>query len=238
MCRAAYPDLEAEFDALVEEWNEQPFEVDVEDPATGAPRHLVITGDDVVAGLWNAMYEPDLIPILPSLVTPLRDRTDLARTVVQQLATEGIDALAGAAEAVFAGVDCADRQRIAGPDLEAVLDDHPRMAGLLALATTGNACEVIDVRSVPAAFNRPVRSRVPVLVFADDYDPITPPGQSRHAARTLPRATVVSTHGLGHGVARTNDCTRGIFAAFVDDPVAKVDASCTEEMSGPTWVTG
>ena len=237
-CAAAYPTLEADLDALVDEWDAQPFETTVTDPATGQPRTLAITGVDVVAGLWNAMYDETLIPLLPSLVAPLRARTDFARTVVEQLASGGIEQLAGAAEADFAGVDCADRQRLNGAPQDRVAAANPRFAGLLSLATTGNACDVIRVASVPAAFNRPVHSRRPVLLYGDEYDPVTPPGNGRAAARTLPRSTFVSTHGLGHGVARANECTRGIFDAFLDDPATAPDIGCAAEMSGPAWVIG
>lgn len=234
-CAAAYPTLDADFDALVDEWNADPFEATVTDPATGQPRELAITGDDVVAGLWNAMYDETLIPLLPSLVAPLRERSPVANTVVDQLATAGVDQLAGSAEAIFAAVDCADRQRLKGPAQAKVAAANPRFAGLISLATTGNACDVIKVKSVPASFNKPVHSSVPVLVYGDEYDPITPPANSRRAARALRNSTFVSTHGFGHGVATVIDCTRGIFHAFIDDPKAVVDVSCADDVRGPDW---
>jgi hypothetical protein len=46
----------------------------------------------------------------------------------------------------------------------------------------------------------------------------------------------VTTNGLGHGVALKNECTLGIFSAFLTDPIAPVDTSCAEKMLGPAWV--
>ena len=56
--------------ALLESWNADPFEATIDDPADGRPRELVITGSDIVAGLFNAMYDDELIPVLPSLLAP------------------------------------------------------------------------------------------------------------------------------------------------------------------------
>jgi pimeloyl-ACP methyl ester carboxylesterase len=233
-CSAAYPTHEEDFDALIAEWNAQPFAATTTDPA-GQPRQLVITGDDLVAGTWNAMYNNNLIPLLPSLVGQLRARGDAAGTIIPQLVTAGVTQLTQGAEAMGAAVNCADRQRLSGPKQDKVIADNPRFAGLLSLRKT--ACDVIRVKSVPAAFNKPVRSRVPALVMGDEYDPVTPPANGRRAARTLPRSTFVATQGLGHGVALKNECTLGIFSAFLNAPTAPVDITCAKEIPGPAWAT-
>jgi TAP-like protein len=233
-CSAAYPTHEKDFDALVAAWNAQPFAATTTDPA-GQPRQLVITGDDLVAGTWNAMYNNNLIPLLPSLVGQLRARGDAAGTIIPQLVAAGVTQLTQGAEAMGAAVNCADRQRLSRPKQDKVIADNPRFAGLLSLRKT--ACDVIRVKSVPAAFNKPVHSKVPVLVYGDEYDPVTPPANGRRAARTLPRSTFVATHGLGHAVALKTECTLGIFRAFLNAPTAPVDIACAKEMPGPAWVT-
>jgi pimeloyl-ACP methyl ester carboxylesterase len=233
-CSAAYPTLKDDFDALVAEWNAQPFAATTTDPA-GQPRQLVITGHDLVAGTWNAMYNNNVIPLLPSVVGQLRARGDAAGTIIPQLVVAGVTQLTQGAEAMGAAVNCADRQRLSRPKQDKVIADNPRFAGLLSLRKT--ACDVTRVKSVPAAFNKPVRSKVPVLVMGDEYDPVTPPANGRRAARTLPRSTFVATHGLGHGVALKSECTLGIFSTFLNAPTAPTDITCAKEMPGPAWVT-
>jgi pimeloyl-ACP methyl ester carboxylesterase len=235
-CSAAYPTFKDDFDALVAEWNAQPFETTATDP-TGQPRQLAITGADLVAAVWNAMYNNNVIPLLPSLVGQLRARGDAAGTIVTQLVTAGVTQLTQGAEAMGNAVECADRQRLGGPKPDKVIADNPRFAGLISLRTSGEACDVIRVKSVPTAFNKPVRSNLPVLVYGDEYDPVTPPANSRRAARTLPRSTFVATNGLGHGAVLKNECPLGIFGAFLTDPTAPVDVTCAKEMLGPAWIT-
>jgi pimeloyl-ACP methyl ester carboxylesterase len=233
-CSTTYPTLEDDFDALVAEWNAQPFEATTTDP-TGQPRQLVITGDDLVAGVWNAMYNNNLIPLLPSLVGQLRARGDAAATIVPQLVAAGVTQLTQGAKAMGAAVNCADRQRLSGPKQDKVIADNPRFAGLISLRR--EACDVMRVKSVPAAFNNPVHSQVPVLVYGDEYDPVTPPANSRRAARTLPRSTFVATRSFGHGAALKSERTLGVLGAFLNAPTAPVDITCAKEIPGPAWVT-
>jgi len=235
-CAAGYPTLREDVAALVTEWNAAPFEADITDP-DGQPRHLVITGDDTVAGLWNALYDTSLIGLLPSLIAPLRERGPAAQAIVEQLAVQGIDQLAGAAEAQTIAVDCADRQRIdtlsGVPD---VLDEHPELASLLSLAPTRQACERYNVESAPASFNEPVTSDIPTLVFGDEYDPVTPPDDSEATADALGNATFFLFPGLGHGATLAHECPESIFRAFVADPTVPPDGSCIASMPAPDWV--
>lgn len=235
-CAAAYPTLQADVLSLVDEWNAEPFQGDVTDPTTQQPRHLVITGTDVIAGMWNALYDHSLIGILPSLVEPLRERGSAAQAIVEQLASMGIDQLSGAAEGQTIAVDCGDRQRIdtlTGADT--MLAEHPELAGLLELSPTRQACARWRVTSEPASFNDPVASDVPTLVLADEYDPVTPPADGKSAADALTDSTFVQFPGLGHGAIFSADCPAAIFKAFVLDPTAAVDTSCVATMGPPDW---
>lgn len=229
-CAGAYPTLRADVDALVAEWDAEPFATTVDG------RSYLLTGSDLVAGLWNAMYDSALIPVLPSLVAPLRAREGVADAVVAQLARDGIAKLTGAAEGVAVGVDCADRQRLGGmTEVEAVSLD-PRFESLLALGST-RRCELWDVESVDAAFNDPVVSDLPALVLGNEYDPVTPPADSERAARGFANGTFVLLPGLGHGAVLAHACPLGLFRAFLDNPAAPLDLSCVAAMGPPAWVT-
>lgn len=232
-CAAAHGDVGARLVALVDSWNADPYELTVDD-ASGQPRHLVITGYDVIAGLWNAMYDSELIAVLPSLVQPLLERLPIAEVVVEQLATAGIEQLTDSAEGVALSVDCADRQHLGGPPAADVLADRPEFASLLTLGGVRN-CELWDVESVDPSFNLPVTSDVPALVLGTEYDPITPPADARRAARTLRGSTYVELPGLGHGAVFAHECPRSLLLAFFDAPGGELDTQCVETMRGPAW---
>ena len=96
-CADAHGDVTAGLQAAVDSWNADPFEATIEDPETGEERPLVITGDGIVAGLWNAMYDDALIPLLPSLPAALLARDPIADSVVHELAVAGIEQLTAGA---------------------------------------------------------------------------------------------------------------------------------------------
>ena len=233
-CHERYPTFEADFDALVDEWNANPYETTIEGPA-GEAVDLVITGDDVVSGVWSGMYDGDVTAALPSLVQPLRERGPAAAAIVGELAAKGLDDVASVAEGVAVVVDCADRQQLDRDDGDGVLGRHPEYATLLRLGFDTEQCAAWDVSSVDSSFNDPVSSDVPALLFGDRYDPRTPPEDGQRAASTLSRSTFVLTSGLGHAASLVEWCLTSTLIDFVTDPDARVDASCAAGLAHPRW---
>jgi pimeloyl-ACP methyl ester carboxylesterase len=77
------------------------------------------------------------------------------------------------------------------------------------------------------------------LVLAGEYDPQTPPDNSRHAAESLSHSTFVLFPGMGHAeIFAKPECPEIIFRAFLADPTAKVDTSCVAAMGPPSWNVG
>ena len=232
-CAAAHGDISAGLQALFDAWNADPYEATVEDPATGQQRQLVLTGHDVIAGLWNAMYDETLLVLLPSLPAQLAARDPIADVVVQEFATSGVDQLTAGAEALGAAVNCADRQQLNGAAAEEVTADEPFYAGLVAFAE--QPCDLWDVEPVDSSFNDPVASDIPSLFLGNEYDPVTPPGDTEATAARFPNGTYVEFPGLGHGAVFAHECPRSLFAAFIADPTAPVDTACVATMGAPEW---
>jgi pimeloyl-ACP methyl ester carboxylesterase len=235
-CAAEYPTLEANVRALVAEWNAQPFVTTITDPTTNAPMAVAITGSDVISGLQQALYVTSLIPALPSFIAPLRERGDVAKALIGQFVGMAIQAQEDSSEGVFVGVDCADRQRLVEDpsDIDEVLAEFPEMEALL----SSGECKAWDVASVDKSFNKQVRADLPLLALAGEYDPITPPQDTRNAANGFAVSTFVQFPALGHGVTFDHDCPRSIMRAFITDPNAPVDDSCVSEMGPPAFVGG
>jgi pimeloyl-ACP methyl ester carboxylesterase len=231
-CHRDVPDVAAELTHLMDDWNATPFETDVQD-RNGATRHLVLTGYDAVAGIWNAMYDTTLIPLLPMVIHRLPDRDAFAATVAQQLAGDGLDQLTGAAEGDTISVDCADKQRLQRATEAEVLARDPMMTSFFTLSP--ERCDLWDVPSVDASFNEPVHSDVPTLVLAGEYDPITPPADGRHVADGLAHATFVQFPGLGHGTVFSGaPCPVNVFQSFIADPASPF-TTCVDTMGPPKW---
>jgi len=232
-CHAAYPDLEADTNALVQPLDASPYHGTIANPVLHRPTPITVTGADADAGLFNAFYDTGLIPTLPSLIEALKASPSGA--IIDQLAISGIDFVNGAAEAETAAVDCADRGALLHDDDTArSIAAHPEDATVLLFSAV--SCADFGVAPAPQGFNDPVRSDIPTLVLGDEYDPVTPPEQSQHASETLSHSTFVKFPGLGHGaVFAAPECPELIFRAFLADPAAKVDTSCVASMGPPAW---
>lgn len=69
------------------------------------------------------------------------------------------------------------------------------------------------------------QSDVPTLIFANQYDPVTPPENGKDYLKLLSAGTLLIADRGGHGGGDPK-CTGDIGAAFMDNPKAKLDTSC------------
>ncbi len=229
-CAAEHPDFEATIDEVQQQYNATPFEgtVDLGEPRGTVP--IVITGDDIYAGLAFALRDTELIPLLPTFAA------DLARGetgIIPLVAQEAVPFATRAAAGVLYSVDCADVGPLDAEDSAALIEDPGRAAGLI-VYQGHTFCEEWDVEPLDDAFREPVRSDIPALVLAGTYDPITPPDYSRAVADVLTDATYVEFEGFGHVVGLSSDCSTELIATFLDDPTAELDTSCVPT-DGPSF---
>lgn len=68
-------------------------------------------------------------------------------------------------------------------------------------------------------------SGVPTLIFANRYDPVTPPEYGYRFMETLSNGQLLILDESGHG-AGNQDCKDRVITAFMDNPEAALDSSC------------
>jgi pimeloyl-ACP methyl ester carboxylesterase len=96
-------------------------------------------------------------------------------------------------------------------------------------------CEAWDIEPGDPVVNEPVVSDVPALIFAGQFDPITPTVWGQMAAKTLSNSFFYEFPNLGHGVMDSDPCALEIGLQFLDDPIKEPDASCMDYLSGPDF---
>ena len=234
-CHAKFPDLEADFHAAVAALDANPYRTQYDDPYSKKTSPFVIDGATATAGFYNALYDSNLIPQLPGVIEQIKAGTagPILDALVQQLGPQ----INGAAEAQHQAVNCSDRAATSGHDDSSTLvAQNPSYSRLLA---GYEVCAAIGVAPAPKGFNDQVHSDIPTLVFGDEYDPVTPPDDSRHTAEALGHSTFVLFPGLGHSALFSDrDCPTTIFRAFLTAPTAPVDSSCVASMGPPQWNVG
>jgi pimeloyl-ACP methyl ester carboxylesterase len=214
-CAAAYPDLEGLLATAVADLDRQPEQltrsVVIGDESKDLP--FTITGADVRAGVFVALYRSDLIPALPSIIAALA-RGD--RAIIPAFIDTGVPNLLEPSEGDFFSVECADSGRLV-EGAEAALEDSSGDA-LVALASAQVFCPDWPVEHAPESFNEQVVVDVPTLVFAGTLDPITPYTESKAQAEAMPDARYVQVPNGGHTVSSFDDCTKQARNDFWADP--------------------
>ncbi len=235
-CAGAYGDLVALVDEAAAAMDADPEELTATVTLDGEPveRDFVLTGPDVRAGLFAAMYDSELIPLLPSVISAVAGGD---RAIIPQFVDVGVPRLLDLSEGAFYSVECADSgNSLDGADVEAELAQQTEDA-LIALNSAQVFCADWPVERGPDAFSEQVTVDVPTLVYGGTLDPITPFADSEAQAEAMPDARFVAVPGAGHGAAATDECTRGARDAFWRDPASDLPA-CVEALEAPRFVVG
>jgi pimeloyl-ACP methyl ester carboxylesterase len=231
-CNQHYPHLSAVFARLVSDLNQHPATVQVTDPQTGKPVSGVITGDEVVNGLRNALYDTALIPRLPKAIYQLahQDYSQVATIGEAANAALGTDSVG-----MFLSVTCSEMTLTpqAIPAAVQVVEPETRHYVLTSLQNIYANCQLWHVQPVPVAQQQPVTSAIPALILAGEYDPATPPAYGILAAHTLSRSYFFLFPGIGHGVVGRSNCANLMFLAFLEQPAEKPDATCMSAVQEP-----
>ena len=231
-CNQHYPHLQAVFARLVSDLNQHPATVQVTDPQTGKPVSRVLTGDDVINGLRNALYDTALIPMLPKVIYQLVNHDYSQAAAVSEAANA---ALGSDSVGMFYSVQCSESiltpQAI--PAAVQMVEPETRHYFLSSLQNNYANCQLWHVQPVPSAQRQPVTSPIPTLILAGEYDPATPPAYGMQAARTLPKSYFFLFPGIGHGVVGRNDCATSMFRAFLELPNTQPDSTCMPGVGEP-----
>jgi pimeloyl-ACP methyl ester carboxylesterase len=195
-CAGRRPRLGDALEDALESFDRTPQRIDVPVP-NGGERPVAIDGDDLYAGLFAALYDTEIVPLLPSLVDAVA-RGD--SSVVDAFASRALTTTASTAMGAFMSVECADAASTgtAEPGGRAATLE---LTGSLAL------CGAWPVEPVSEAFRRPVTpsEAVPALVVAGSLDPITPAADAREVAERL-GATLFEVPRGGHAPLRQDAC--------------------------------
>jgi pimeloyl-ACP methyl ester carboxylesterase len=242
-CNTAYPTLEQTYFDLVGKTDGSPITVHPKDPSSGEPATVVVNGDRILAGTWQALYDTSLLPLLPFAAKAIAGgNTTLLTTLAGQVAfvNNDID------QAMMTAVNCNDVTMSLTPAIvasathgvrTAILDGHIGITSAADLKVQQDLCRSYGITSTDPKTTQPVTSSIPTLVLAGEYDPITPPAWGQLAAKTLSHSFFFQFPGSGHGeLFGRHDCAIALTASFLADPSKKPDATCVAALAEPAFL--
>ncbi|HSC91542.1 MAG TPA: alpha/beta hydrolase [Gaiellaceae bacterium] len=214
-CHAAYPELRAEYEAILARLERGPLPI----PGTDVeltPVTFAVALDEQLAWTPTKRGVPRLIHLVATgrLAEAAADYS-AATSPSEDLAYKLL-------------IQCSEPWASRRPDETARLSRGTFMRPLqeLSAAALGAACEGFPPGVVPASLGERVDSDVPVLFLNGNEDPADPPGNVADARRELPNSRTVVFPGAGHGQLGLS-CAQNLITEFLRRGSATgLDTSC------------
>ncbi len=240
VCNEHYPHLE---DTLIEAFDRlsaSPEPGTASFSLDGEQVDTLMTGERLAWLVFEALYQTSVIPWLPEIITEAaQGNVEPANLMLSNsLINDAFFSLG-----MHLSTRCADETSFTTKEaIAASIEASPLFSRLQDPEGTYaqdaiDTCALWDVEPSLPVENEPVRSDIPTLVLAGEFDPVTPPSSGLAVAENLSNATFVEFPAAGHGIVLEGDCAKSIINAFLNGEDAP-DTSCvSEEFSSPAWVT-
>ena len=234
-CHAAFPQLEQDFYAMLADYEANPMDIAMTDLVRFPDGRIIVDGSVIAAGVYQGFYSGDFVELFPLLVRETRARNrDLLSAMADGLIRNphsmrrGLNLSIQCRESVGRATPAQlAAERAAYPELDIWRGSENRMVH----------CDAWHQVRAGADFAEAVRSAIPTLLFAGDFDPISPPSFARLANESLHNGTLVIVPGEGHSVVPTSECTRDLVARFLANPGQKPNAECVDNIPEPLFIT-
>ncbi|MGL5860607.1 MAG: alpha/beta hydrolase, partial [Phycicoccus sp.] len=254
-CRSMLPDPQAALTRVVNRYQERPRPIVIDgDAEAGVPsRRVLLTGNDVAGLFARAVGVTELQASLPHRLARLdagdpRGLDELAQQLITPAASTDATSEFPIDVGTYLAVTCHDSSGGAGAaaDREAALDiiaRTPRLTRTSNIQSTALYCPDWPSGQAPASFSTPVRSDIPTLVLAGEFDYNTPVDWSRTVAEDLPRSLFVAFGSTGHVVTST-PCGQSVTESYLSSavstrsPVGRPDTRCVPQLGRTRFITG
>lgn len=236
-CQQAFSSLEEGFYRVIADLEKDPVVVAVPESTRFPDGRLVVDSSLWLAGMFQGFYDRSFVPVFPLIVRESNRRNeDVLRALAERIARDPEQGSVGMKYAV----DCYEKLPFNPPDkIDEDRRQHPRLAAWFDMDSGAEpeVCDAWHAGRADAIEFQPVHSSVPALILAGEFDPTTPPGYGRRAARTLPNATFVEVPAMGHAVSPFSQCTRDLMNTFLDAPDQPLDTSCIADQPSVSFIT-
>ncbi len=212
---------------FLEAANLRPIDVALKDPVDGRPISVRLDAAGVMNCVYAGLEDAATIPRLPLIVDEAcRGRTEILAPLVEAYLGSSQGYAWGARLAVW----CAEEFPFERP--ERILRPSglpPELSRFVQTAVPLEALRVWPPGRPAAKENHPVRSDVPVLVAAGEFDPDTPVSWGRRTASLLRNSQVIVFAGMSHVPLFSHPEAGRIMREFLASPRGRVDRGRTGE---------
>lgn len=223
LCKLAFPDVKAEFHALMESGKTDSFVYEFKSE-NGDSRNIAIPWYAFHTKIRSLMYTPFGMRQIPFIVHQSflgNWQTFLA------LFPDGSSYDDFLAEGLYLCVTCAeDVPYISQKEADSL--SVGTFMGDYRIQQQTNACQQWVRGAIPVDFFEPLTSSIPTLVISGYFDPVTPPSMATQIMQTLPNGYLVSIPTMSHtfdGLSNP-ECFDKMVLDFFNKPEQAPDTEC------------
>jgi len=232
ICNQAYPNLHQIFFETAERLNANSVSQEITNPLTGESYTALLDGDTFMLLIFRLLYDTSALPLLPKIIYDANQGDLEMITQIRGLILMKLEAIS---RGMYTTVLCHDENPFSTLEaFQSALEGYTQLAGLFENAGTGKLgyqiCAGWEAGQAAALENQPVKSDIPALVMAGEFDPIAPPAWSQHAAETLVNAFYYEYPAVGHGASAVSGCPQEMVIAFFNDPSQAPADSCIADL--------
>ncbi len=267
-CNDAYPTLEADLYALLNQLDAKPVSVDASDGTT-----VTLDGATVFNKLFQTLYDTQAIPYLPygiELLATAQSADDYSAgyDIIADTSLPNVNPPADTAtpiadsamvqqyidqygqiddsEGMAYSVDCQEEYQLDNvkADLALAAKAPAPLDQYITDGINGNVqdCQTWGVKTANPIEAQRVMSSVPTLLFEGQFDPITPVSSGQSALKGLSNGQLLIFPSAGHGITATDTdsgtCAKNLMLDFLNDPNTPLDTSCIQATSAINFYTG
>ncbi|HEX7181666.1 MAG TPA: alpha/beta hydrolase [Thermoanaerobaculia bacterium] len=234
-CKGAFPKLRDEVAAVFQRVEREPVVVRLTDAETGKPVEIRLSKMGVAQTLRYMLYGTASAMLLP-LNLHLAAQGDWK--LMAETARLNASNMGSTADGYYLAITCSE-------DLPFIRESEVPAAvagtflGDFRIRKQQAACAAWPAAKLGREFLDPIVSDVPVLLISGERDPVTPPSNGEHVARTLKnsRHIVVADGGHSFNGIQGTECITNLMVSFVQSgKLEGLDTSCMARMKRPEFV--
>ena len=227
-CKDKLGDPRAELDVLLNRLRANPVQLQYRDASSGEMKQGTLRAETVAGLVRMYAYMPLASGLLPKLIHEANaGRYESLMALSKMMSGDMEQAMAMGMQLSVVCSEDADSMVARAEDAKTVLGNL-MPSGMAAM------CKAWPKGKVPADFNQPLATKVPALVLAGEFDPVTPPRYGEEIVKSLANGRLFVLKGVGHGVLGAG-CMPKLFTQFIEKADAKaLDGKCLDTLAYPS----
>ena len=227
-CARSYPQLEKSFYELVRRANQNPIDFSFKPSGAGEKLHIKLSGEDIITWLLDYVLSADREAILagPMQISRVVDGDLRPRQIYVEDKMSPGGYMLGMRFSFWCREEVPFENTL---KIAAQARRYPKLMGYEIQPALLGTCTVWKVGSSHPRENQAVKSTIPTLILAAEYDAYTPPAWGRLVAKDLRNSRFFEVPQVGHGPGFSSQCARKMIADFLNDPHTSPDASCLQD---------